>query len=77
MLELGSWKDNRSYQECLAEGIEEGLRRGKIEGKIEAKIEAVKPLMRHRLSLEAIAESLQLPLDLVREAAEDQNSQED
>ena len=62
MLELGSWKDNRSYQECLAEGIEKG--------KMQAKIKAVKPLMRHGLSLEAIAESLELPLDLVREAAE-------
>ncbi|AFY82658.1 hypothetical protein [Oscillatoria acuminata] len=69
MLELGSWKDNRFYQETLAEGIEKGEMR--------AKIKAVKPLMRHGLSLEAIAESLELPLDLVREAAEDSNSQED
>jgi len=73
MLELGSWKDNRFYQESVAEGIEEGLRRGKIEGKMEV----VQPLIRQGLSLEAIAESLQLPLDLVREAAEDSNSQED
>ncbi|AFY82657.1 hypothetical protein [Oscillatoria acuminata] len=65
MFELGSWKDNRSYQECFAEG------------QMEARIQAVKPLMRHGLSLEAIAESLELPLDLVREAAEDSKSQED
>jgi predicted transposase YdaD len=65
MLELGSWKNNRFYQETLAEG------------EMRAKIKAVKPLMRHGLSLEAIAESLELPLDLVREAAEDSNSQED
>jgi predicted transposase YdaD len=65
MLELGSWKDNRFYQETFAEG------------QMKARIQAVKPLMRHGLSLEAIAESLELPLDLVREAAEDSNSQED
>jgi predicted transposase YdaD len=58
MLELGSWKDNRFYQETFAEG------------QMKARIQAVKPLMRHGLSLEAIAESLELPLDLVREAAE-------
>jgi predicted transposase YdaD len=58
MLELGSWKDNRFYQESVAEG------------QMQARIKAVKPLMRHGLSLEAIAESLELPLDLVREAAE-------
>ncbi|MGL4503487.1 MAG: hypothetical protein ACRCU2_30785 [Planktothrix sp.] len=65
MFELGSWKDNRSYQECLAEG------------KIMGKLETVKSFLRRGLSLEAIAESLELPLDLVREAAEDSNSQED
>ncbi|MCT7995701.1 hypothetical protein [Laspinema olomoucense] len=65
MFELGSWKDNRSYQECLAEG------------KLLGKLKIVKPLLRHGLSLEAIAECLELPLDLVREAAEDSNSQED
>jgi len=65
MFELGSWKDNRSYQECLAEG------------KLLGKLKIVKPLLRHGLSLEAIAESLELPLDLVREAAEDSNIQED
>ncbi len=69
MLELGSWKDNRFYQETLVEGI--------VKGKMEARIEAVQPLIRQGLSLEAIAESLELPLDLVREAAEDSNSQED
>jgi predicted transposase YdaD len=69
MFELGSWKDNRSYQECLAEGIEKG--------KIIGKLQIVKPLLRRGLTLEAIAESLELPLDLVRETAEDSNSQED
>ena len=65
MLELGSWKNNRFYQESVAEG------------QMQARIKAVKPLMRQGLSLEAIAESLELPLDLVRESAEDSNSQED
>jgi predicted transposase/invertase (TIGR01784 family) len=64
MLELKSWKDNRFYQESFAEG------------QMDAKIKAVKRLKHHGLTLEAIAESLELPLDLVREAAEDSNSQE-
>ncbi len=43
MLELGSWKDNRSYQECLAEGIEEGLRRARLKVKWRPKLRPLNP----------------------------------
>lgn len=65
MFELGSWKDNRSYQECFAEGWIEGW----FEGWKEGRIESIKLLIREGVSLEEIAQSLRLPLDLVEKVA--------
>ncbi|WP_254563823.1 hypothetical protein [Oscillatoria sp. HE19RPO] len=65
MLELGSWKDNRFYQESFAEGWIEGW----FEGWKEGRIELIKLLIRKGVSLEEIAQTVKLPLDLVEKVA--------
>ncbi len=62
MLGLDAIRNTRVYQEAKEEG--------KLEGKIEGKIEAVPRLLKLGLSLEQIAEALELEIDLVRQAAE-------
>ncbi|MCT7956864.1 hypothetical protein [Laspinema palackyanum] len=61
MFELGSWKDNRSYQECFAEGWIEGW----FDGWKQGQIVLIKHLIRKGVSLEEIAQTVELPLELV------------
>ncbi|MBH8551953.1 Rpn family recombination-promoting nuclease/putative transposase [Nostocaceae cyanobacterium CENA357] len=58
MLGLDAIRNTRVYQEA------------KEEGKLEGKIEAVPRLLKLGLSLEQIAEALELEIDVVRQAVE-------
>jgi predicted transposase/invertase (TIGR01784 family) len=62
MLGLNELKQSRVYQEALEEGKEEG--------KQEAKLEAIPRMVQFGLSVEAIAQLLDLPLDIVQQAVQ-------
>ncbi|MBW4623554.1 MAG: hypothetical protein KME17_29870 [Cyanosarcina radialis HA8281-LM2] len=69
MLGLNELKQTRVYQEALAEGIEQGIERGKKQGKL-----AVVPLLlKAGITVEQIAEQLDLDLAAVRQFAEHLN----
>ncbi|HEY9729687.1 MAG TPA: Rpn family recombination-promoting nuclease/putative transposase [Chroococcales cyanobacterium] len=61
MLGLGELKQTRFYQEVFQEGIEEGERRGKLK--------AVPTMLGLGLSVEQIAQALDLDVEQVRQAA--------
>jgi predicted transposase/invertase (TIGR01784 family) len=60
MLGLGDLKDTRFYQEA------------KQEGEHKAKTESIPRLMQMGLTLEQIAQGLNLPIEVVRQAAQAQ-----
>ncbi len=66
MLEISGLKNTRVYQEAKQEGLEEGRQKGKLK----AKLEAIPRMMQLGLSVEMIAEGLDLPLNVVKSAAE-------
>jgi len=74
MLGVEDLKQTRFYQEVFAEGKQEGIQEGKREGiqegKQEGKREAISRMLALGLELETIAQSLDLPLEVVREEAE-------
>ena len=65
MLGLGDLKQTKVYQE----GLEDGERKGRIEGKLEGKLEAVPRLLKLGLTLEQVAETLEVDVAEVRKAA--------
>ncbi|MFB2896325.1 hypothetical protein ACE1CI_25735 [Aerosakkonemataceae cyanobacterium BLCC-F50] len=77
MFSLSDLKPTRFYQEAKAEGKQEGRQEGKLEGKqegkqegkLEGKLETVPLLLELGLSIEQIAERLNLDLELVRTVA--------
>ncbi|MBD0347493.1 MAG: Rpn family recombination-promoting nuclease/putative transposase [Coleofasciculus sp. Co-bin14] len=62
MLGLSELRNTRFYQEVLEEGKQEGLQ----EGKQKAKLETISRLLPMGLSLEQIAQALDLPLEIVQ-----------
>ena len=68
------FKQSRIYQSIKQEGIEEGELRGELRGKQEAKLEAVPRLLALGLSVEQIAGALDLTVEQVQQAAENQSS---
>lgn len=62
MLGLGDLKETRFYQEAKQEG--------ELEGKLKAKLAAVPRLLQKGLTIEAIAEALELSLEDVRKAVQ-------
>ncbi len=69
--------ESLSVQESIAIAVEkakmesktEGKIEGKIEGKVEGKIETIPIFLQIGLSVEQIAEMLELPFDVVQEAS--------
>ncbi len=60
-------KESAFYQDILQEGRQEGLQMGLEQGKLEAKLEMVSVLKRLGLTLEQIAQELELDLVLVQQ----------
>jgi predicted transposase/invertase (TIGR01784 family) len=71
MFGLSELRQTRIYQEALEEGREEGER----EGRLKAKLETVPRLLAFGLTVEQIAEALNLSVEEVRQAAQNQPSQ--
>jgi predicted transposase/invertase (TIGR01784 family) len=74
MLGLGDLKQTKFYQEAFAEGEKIGEREGEREGKQKAKLEAVSRMIRLGLSREVIAQSLDLPLEMVEQVTNQESS---
>lgn len=68
------FKQSRIYQSIKQEGIEEGELRGELRGKQEGKLEAVPRLLALGLSVAQIAEALDLTVEQVQQATENQSS---
>lgn len=66
MLGLSELKQTKVYQEAL----EEGLEQGKLQGKQQGKLETIPRMVEFGLSLEAIAQLLDLPLEVVMKATQ-------
>ncbi|MFN6248268.1 Rpn family recombination-promoting nuclease/putative transposase, partial [Microcystis sp.] len=62
------WKE-ATKREGRQEGLEQGLERGLERGKLEAKLESIPRLLALGLSVEQIAQALDLDLEQVRQAA--------
>jgi predicted transposase/invertase (TIGR01784 family) len=78
MLGLSDLKQTKVYQEALEEGkqlgVEEGKQLGVEEGKEQAKLEAIPRMLQFGLSQDAIAQILDLPLEVVQQVATPQNT---
>jgi predicted transposase/invertase (TIGR01784 family) len=70
MLGLSELKQTKVYQEALEEGKQLGVE----EGKEQAKLEAIPRMLQFGLSQEAIAQILDLPLEVVQQVATQQNT---
>ncbi len=69
MFGLSDLKQTKVYQEALEEGEKRGERRGEQKGEQKAKLESIPRMLKLGLSLEIIASSLDLPLEVVQQAA--------
>ncbi len=73
MFSLGDLKQTRFYQDAFADGEQIGEQRGEQRGEQKAKEEAITRMLKLGLSLEVIAESLDLPLSVVQQIANPEN----
>lgn len=86
MLGLSALRQTRVYQEALEEGrqegrqeaLEEGRQEGRQEGlergQLQAKLAMIPRLLQRGLSLEELAEVLELDIETIRQAAAQQNT---
>jgi predicted transposase/invertase (TIGR01784 family) len=70
MLGLSELKQTKVYQEALEEGKQLGVE----EAKEQAKLEAIPRMLQFGLSQDAIAQILDLPLEVVQQVATQQNT---
>ncbi|TBR62073.1 hypothetical protein B4U84_13635 [Westiellopsis prolifica IICB1] len=74
MLGLSELKNTKVYQEAFTEGkqkgLEEGKQQGLEEGKQKTQLEAIPKMIQLGLSLEAIAQVLDLPVEVVEQVAQ-------
>ncbi|MFB2770496.1 hypothetical protein ACE1AT_14580 [Pelatocladus sp. BLCC-F211] len=80
MIKFSYLKHTRVYQEALEEGrqqgrqeaLEEELQQGRVEGIREGKLEVVPILLKAGVSVEEIAQHLELEIEAVRQIAQQQ-----
>jgi predicted transposase/invertase (TIGR01784 family) len=70
MLGLNELKQTRVYQEAWEEGHQEGRQEGRQEGEVSGKLAAVPLLLEAGMTVEQIAERLQLDVTIVQQIAE-------
>ena len=73
MFALSDLKQSKVYQEAKEEGKLEGRLEGKLEGKLETKLETVPLLLELGLTVEQVAERLDLELEIVKKVAQKQS----
>ncbi|NEO19208.1 Rpn family recombination-promoting nuclease/putative transposase, partial [Moorena sp. SIO4A5] len=75
MFSLSDLRQTKVYQEALAEGrLEgiqegrlEGIQEGRLEGKIQGKLESIPRLLALGLTVEQVAQALELEVELVKQ----------
>ncbi|MBW4478821.1 MAG: Rpn family recombination-promoting nuclease/putative transposase [Tolypothrix brevis GSE-NOS-MK-07-07A] len=70
MLGLSELKQTKVYQEALEEGKQQGLEEGLTQGKQQNKLETIPRMVEFGLSEDAIAQLLDLPLEVVQQAVQ-------
>ncbi|MDJ0798115.1 MAG: Rpn family recombination-promoting nuclease/putative transposase [Calothrix sp. MO_167.B12] len=75
MFGLSEWKQTRFYQEVREETRQELKEEIKEETQLETKLETIPRLLKLGLSIEQIAEALELDIEVVRQAANKQNGE--
>ncbi|WP_287355987.1 Rpn family recombination-promoting nuclease/putative transposase [Moorena sp. SIO3B2] len=69
MFSLSDLRQTKVYQEALAEGIQagrlEGIQAGRLEGKIQGKLESIPRLLALGLTVEQVAQALELEVEQV------------
>jgi predicted transposase/invertase (TIGR01784 family) len=79
MFSLSDLRETKVYQEALEEGrevlkgIEQGIERGRQEGELSAKLNSIPRLSVLGLSVEQIAQALDLEIEQVQQVIEGQN----
>jgi predicted transposase/invertase (TIGR01784 family) len=77
MFSLSDLRETKVYQEALEEGreegIEQGIERGREEGELSAKLNSIPRLSVLGLSIEQIAQALDLEIEQVQQVIEGQN----
>ena len=69
MLGLSELRQTRVFQEALEEGLQTGLQEGLEEGRQEGKLQSIPRMIEFGLSKDAIAQLLDLPPEVVQQAA--------
>ncbi|MBD2447872.1 Rpn family recombination-promoting nuclease/putative transposase [Nostoc sp. FACHB-152] len=64
------FKKTRMYQSIKQDGLEEGIQEGMQQGKLQAKLEAIPRLLALGLSIEQIADALDLTVEQVQQVVE-------
>ncbi len=70
MFGLSELKQTRVYQQAFAEGRQEGRQEGIEEGELRGKLLAVPPMLAAGLTVEQIAQTLNLSVEDIRKAAQ-------
>ncbi|PHM09314.1 Rpn family recombination-promoting nuclease/putative transposase, partial [Nostoc sp. 'Peltigera malacea cyanobiont' DB3992] len=73
MFGLSELKQTRFYQEAFQEGVEQGKVQGIEEGKVQGKLKAVPAMLAAGLTVEQIAQALDLSVEEVRQVAQSQS----
>jgi predicted transposase/invertase (TIGR01784 family) len=70
MLGLSELKQTKVYQEALEEGKQQGLEEGLTQGKQQSKLETIPRMIEFGLSEDAIAQLLDLPIEVVQQVVQ-------
>ena len=81
MLGLSELRQTRVYQEAreegrqegIEQGLEQGIEQGLEQGQLQAKLKMVPRLLQRGLSIEEVAELLELDIEPVRRAIQEQS----
>ncbi|NEO75988.1 Rpn family recombination-promoting nuclease/putative transposase [Moorena sp. SIO4G3] len=71
MFSLSDLRQTKVYQEALAEGKLEGIQEGRLEGKIQAKLESIPRLLALGLTVEQVAQALELEVEQVTKVVQE------
>ncbi len=72
MFGLSELKQTRFYQEAFQEGVEQGIEQGEVRGEIKGKLKAVPAMLAAGLTIEQVAEALDLSVEEVRQVTQSQ-----
>ena len=72
MFGLSELKQTRFYQEAFQEGVEQGIKQGEVRGEVKGKLKAVPVMLAAGLTVEQVAEVLDLSVEEVRQATQSQ-----